>query len=384
MNLHKISSFFQVLILVAAAMFMAPSVLASGSGEGHGDDHAEKAEFQAGEYIIHHIADSHSIHLFGDHAEGIPEVSIPLPVILWTDNGLKMFMSSAFHHDDQGIERVDIGDGQYVVNYHDKILYANAEADAHGSYAPIDHDTHAVIGAQPFDLSITKSVFGMLMIMLIMILVFRSVGKAYTKRAGQAPTGLQNALEPLILFIRDEVAIPSLGAKKADRFLPFLLTVFFFIWMCNLLGLVPFLGGFNITGTLGVTLVLAAFVFIITTINGNKHYWGHILWPPGVPLPIKFILIPIEFVGILLKPTVLMIRLTANISAGHIVILAFVSLVVIFGQTSTGLGFGVGVGAVAFMVFMFFLELLVAFLQAYVFTLLAALYFGDATQEAHH
>jgi F-type H+-transporting ATPase subunit a len=186
------------------------------------------------------------------------------------------------------------------------------------------------------------------------------------------------------LFIRDEVAIPSLGKKKADKFLPFLLTVFFFIWMCNILGLVPFLGGFNITGTLGVTLVLAAFVFVLTSINGNKHYWGHILWPPGIPLPIKFILVPIELVGVVLKPIVLMIRLTANISAGHIVILAFVSLVLMFGEVSTGLGYGVGVGAVAFMVFMFFLELLVAFLQAYVFTLLAALYFGDATHEAHH
>jgi len=161
-----------------------------------------------------------------------------------------------------------------------------------------------------------------------MIIVFRAVAKGYKKNEGKAPTGIQNVLEPLILFIRDEVAIPSLGAKKADKFLPFLLTVFFFIWFCNILGLVPFLGGFNITGTLGVTMVLAALVFVITTINGNKHYWGHLLWPPGVPVPIKMILVPIEVVGIFLKPLVLMIRLTANISAGHIVILAFVSLII--------------------------------------------------------
>jgi F-type H+-transporting ATPase subunit a len=224
----------------------------------------------------------------------------------------------------------------------------------------------------------------MLFIMVVMVFLFRSVGNTYKRRAGLAPRGFQGLLEPLILFIRDEVAIPSLGKKKADKFLPFLLTVFFFIWMCNILGLVPFLGGFNITGTLGVTIVLAASVFVLTSINGNKHYWGHILWPPGIPLLIKFILVPIELVGVVLKPIVLMIRLTANISAGHIVILAFVSLVLMFGEVSTGLGYGVGVGAVAFMVFMFFLELLVAFLQAYVFTLLAALYFGDATHEAHH
>ena len=166
--------------------------------------------------------------------------------------------------------------------------------------------------------------------------------------------------------------------------MPFLLTIFFFIWIANMLGLIPFIGGFNITGTLSVTLVLAAIVFIITTINGNRHYWSHILWPSGVPLPIKFILIPIEFAGIFIKPLVLMIRLTANITAGHIIILAFVSLILIFGESSQAAGYGVGVGSTLFMIFMFFIELLVAFLQAYVFTLLAALYFGDATQEAHH
>ncbi len=369
-------------VVLATALFLP--FAASASDQGHEEHaHGEKEPFKAGEYIIHHISDAHSIHLWGDEADGVHPVSIPLPVILWTDNGLTIFSSGQFHHDDEGTHVVE-ANGQRFVNYHEKILYATDTPDEHGVYANIDHATHKPAGDVPFDISITKSVFGMLMIIFIMIIVFRAVAKGYKKNEGKAPTGIQNALEPLILFIRDEVAIPSLGAKKADKFLPFLLTVFFFIWLCNILGLVPFLGGFNITGTLGVTMVLAAFVFIITTINANKHYWMHILWPPGVPLPIKFILIPIELVGILLKPLVLMIRLTANISAGHIVILAFVSLVIMFGQQSTGLGMGIGVGAVAFMVFMFFLELLVAFLQAYVFTLLAALYFGDATQDAHH
>jgi F-type H+-transporting ATPase subunit a len=192
-------------------------------------------------------------------------------------------------------------------------------------------------------------------------------------------------MEPLILFIRDEVAIPSIGsAAKADKFMPFLLTSFFFIWIANMLGLIPFIGGFNVTGTISVTLVLATIVFIITTVKGNKHYWKHILNPDGVPLPIKFILVPIEFASIFIKPAVLMIRLTANITAGHIIILSFVSLVLIFAQNGIGAEIGVGIGSVLFMIFMFFIELLVAFLQAYVFTLLAALYFGDATQEAHH
>ncbi len=346
------------------------------------DGHAEES-FKAGEYIIHHISDAHSVHLFGKHSEGIPEVSIPLPVILWTGDGLEFFMSSAFHHDTEGKVKVPLANGKSVVNYHEKILYAADEMN-HGTYASVDHESHQPIGMQPIDFSITKSVFGMLMIIILMVIIFRAVANGYKKRPGQAPKGIQNALEPLIIFIRDEVAVPSIGEKHAHRFTPFLLTVFFFIWLCNILGLIPFFGGFNVTGTLGITLILAGFVFLITTVSGNKHYWGHILWPPGVPLPIKLILVPIEFVGIFLKPTVLMIRLTANITAGHIVILAFVSLLLIFGEQSQALGLGVGVGSVLFMVFMFFLELLVAFLQAYVFTLLAALYFGDATQEAHH
>lgn len=167
--------------------------------------------------------------------------------------------------------------------------------------------------------------------------------------------------------------------------MPFLLTTFFFIVGCNLLGLIPFIGGFNVTGTMGVTIVLAFLVFAITTFSGNKHYWGHLVWPPGVPFAVKLILVPIELFGILLKPIVLMIRLTANISAGHIIILSFVSLIFIFNQNfGLGGGLGIGVFSTLFMIFMYFLELLVAFLQAYVFTLLAAIYFSEATQEPHH
>jgi F-type H+-transporting ATPase subunit a len=225
---------------------------------------------------------------------------------------------------------------------------------------------------------------GMLLMMALVILVFTRVAKAYQKRKGMAPKGIQNLLEPLVLFIKDEVAIPAIGKKKAGRYLPFLLTMFFFIWACNMLGLLPFAGGFNITGTLSITMVMAAMVFIITSVSGNAHYWGHIVWPPGVPFAVKIILVPIEIASVFIKPTVLMIRLTANINAGHIVILALTSLIFIFGEKGAGAGYGVGVASTLFMVFMFFIELLVAFLQAYVFTLLAALYFGDATQEHHH
>lgn len=382
MRSNKMTSLFSLhsrfaLIAMLLSLFISQPAHAEAA-------HAEEEDFNAGDYIIHHIQDAHSIHLFGDEKEGIFELSIPLPVILWTNNGLTVFMSSAFHHDTDGKYVVE-KNGQRFVNFHEKILYASDSPDAHGVYAEIDHETHKPIGDAPLDFSITKSVFGMLLIMVLMVVMFRGVAKRYTSGQGKAPRGLQNALEPLIIFIRDEVAIPSIGAKKADKFMPFLLTVFFFIWMSNMLGLVPFLGGFNITGTMGVTLVLALFVFILVSVNGNKHYWGHIFNPPGVPLGIKAILIPIEILGVFIKPSVLMIRLTANITAGHIAILAFVSLILIFtNMMGSAMGYGVGVFSTAFMIFMFFLELLVAFLQAYVFTLLAALYFGDATQEAHH
>ena len=343
-----------------------------------------------GEFIIHHIADAHDIHLWGD---GPSAVHIPLPVIGYAPSrGWSLFSSShLLHHGEDHVDMSDHGTGAAHAGHDD---HASGQYHCHSTDLTYSLDANGALHAQggsgnpvqAYDLSISKSVLGMFIVIFIMLLLFPRVGSAYKKRKGEAPRGLQNALEPLILFIRDEVAIPSIGAKKADRYLPFLLTTFFFIFLCNLLGLVPFIGAFNVTGTVGVTLVLATFVFIITTVSGNRHYWGHIIWPPGVPLPIKLILVPVEVVGILLKPAVLMIRLTANIGAGHIIILALTFLVFIISDygANTAAGIGTGIFSVAFMIFMYFIELLVAFLQAYVFTLLAALYFGDATQEAHH
>ena len=347
--------------------------------ESHADhahgDHTHDEEFVAGTFIIHHIADAHDIHLFGD-------VHIPLPVILYVGGeGLRVFMSSAFEGHGHGNKTCELDGIAYTMH---------AEDGAAGDGTPVvsGQITAAADGSAltVYDFSITKSVFGMLLILAAMVWMFLSIAGYYKKNPGQAPKGMANALEPLIIFVRDEIAKPSIG-DKADKFMPFLLTVFFFIFFCNLLGLVPFLGGFNITGTIGVTVVLATLVFFLTNLNGNKHYWGHIFWPHGVPLPVKFILVPIEVFSIIMKPAVLMIRLTANISAGHIIILAFTSLIFIFGDDGQAIGAGSGMGifSTAFMIFMYFLELLVAFLQAFVFTLLAAIYFGDATHEpAHH
>ncbi len=333
--------------------------------DAHTEEHSEK--FNPGEMIMHHISDAHQIHFIG-------KIYMPLPVILWNHGHLDIFMSSEFwdgfdEHGEHKWKSYTAASGTTYENHHEQIIVAG---EGHGEHA------------KPIDFSITKSVFGMFFIIILMLVIFRSVAARYKEGANKAPTGLQNAIEPFILFVRDEVAIPSIGKKKAGAYLPFLLTVFFFIWLCNMLGLIPFLGGFNITGTLSITLVLALIVFLITSFSGNAHYWGHIFWPPGIPFGIKLILVPIEMLSIFIKPAVLMIRLTANITAGHIIILAFVGLVLLFGQNSAIAGYGVGVGAVLFMIFMFFIELLVAFLQAYVFTLLAALYFGDATQDHHH
>ena len=234
------------------------------------------------------------------------------------------------------------------------------------------------------DLSITKTVAGILLTIVLMFIIFGSIAKRYKSNPNVAPKGLQSFMEPLVLFIRDEVAKPSIGPRY-ERFLPFLLTIFFFIWISNMLGLIPFIGGFNITGNIAVTLVLALFVFVITTVNANKNYWMHIVATPGVPGWLLPLMIPIEIFGLFIKPGVLCLRLFANITAGHIIILSFMSLIFIFAnQYGDIAGYGVSIVSLAFAIFMNLLELLVAFLQAYVFTLLAALYFGAAVEEAHH
>lgn len=348
----------------------------------HEDHHAQEEKgFDAGEMIMHHISDAHEIHFFTLNEGEADEkhFSLYLPVILKTKDGWKFFSSSHFyHHMHTDAHGHEYAEHEGFILSHETIYYANAEGGL--SY----DDAGEIANEKPLDLSITKSVTGLFITGLICVLLFGAVARSYKRRGKEAPKGLQSLIEPLIIFIRDEVAVPSIGKAKADKFMPFLLSVFFFIWIANLLGLIPFIGGFNVMGTIGVTIVLAAIVFVITTINGNANYWTHILWPHGVPLPIKIILVPIEIFGIFLKPAVLMIRLTANITAGHIIILSFVSLIFIFGANSAGAGYGVGVGSLLFMIFMNVIELLVAFLQAYVFTLLAAIYFGSAVEEAHH
>jgi len=341
---------------------------------GHENLAEEESEFDAGAMIMHHIADAHEIHFL---SWGERDFTAYLPIILWTNDGFEVFSSSHLYHNPVHVENGHaFGYENYVMA--DEVIYYASE---HG----LQYDeSGAILNDAPLDLSITKTVVGLMLTSILILVIFLSVAKAYTKRKNQAPKGLQSWIEPLVLFVRDDIVRPSIPGKKSDKFMPFLLTVFFFIWIANVLGLVTFIGGYNVMGSMSVTIVLAFIVFIITTVNGNKHYWKHIVWPDGVPFLIKLILVPIEVIQIFLKPIVLMIRLTANITAGHIIILAFTALIFIFGQNGAVAGYSVGAGSLLFMVFMFFIELLVAFLQAYVFTLLSAIYFGSAVEEAHH
>ena len=329
---------------------------------------SEKSEspekFDAGKTIIEHVTDAHEWHIM--ELDGKP-VAFPLPIILYsTDNGLTVFLSSKFEHGhaDYNGYRMD-GNKIVAVDANGKIDEAKTE--------------------NIWDFSITKNVASILLVVTLMLFMFFSVVRTYKKNPGGTPKGLQSWVEPLIIFVRDDIAKSSIGEKHYKKYLPYLLTIFFFIWITNMLGLIPILpGGANVMGNLAVTATLASITFIITTVSGRKHYWRHIVAMPGVPVWVLIILTPIEIFGMFLKPLVLTIRLFANMLAGHIIALGFFCLIFIFGEMSTNVGLSVSIFSVAFVVFMTFLEILVAFIQAYVFTLLSAIYFGAAVEESHH
>ncbi len=331
----------------------------------------EKKEFNATELINDHIKDSHEFHIAD--WEGHP-ISFYLPVILWTNNGLEVFSAEAFHHDNTGEHVVDIN-GQKFVRFNEVIFYA----DKYEALAKEQRELGAFeFDARPLDFSITKNVFSMFMSALVMFFLFLVVARSYKKNQ-LAPKGLAGFLEPLVTFVRDDIARPNIGEKQYAKYMPYLLTIFFFIWINNLIGLIPFFPfSSNLTGNIYFTFVLALITFIVTTLSGNKDYWGHIFNTPGVPFWLAPIMIPVEIIGMLTKPFALMIRLFANITAGHIIILSLVSLIFIFDTVWISPISG------AFVLFMSVLEMLVAALQAYVFTLLSALFIGQAVAEHDH
>jgi F-type H+-transporting ATPase subunit a len=325
-----------------------------------------EVKFNPGEFIFEHISDAYSWHIV---SLGELQVAIPLPVILYSSHsGWHLFMSSKFHHGHSSYQGLELA----------------KEGPDKGK---IVERVGSEIKPVAFDISITKNVSALLISVALILWLFLSIAGSYRRNPQSAPSGIQSLFEPLILFVRDDIARPSIGEHKYEKYMPYLLTVFFFILFNNLLGLFPtFPGGANLTGNVAITMILALFTFVITTFSGNKNYWVHMVNTPGVPwwLKLPIPLIPlIEVMGMFIKPFVLMVRLFANMLAGHIIALGFFSLIFIFGAMNAYLGYSVSVFSIAFAIFMSMLELLVAFIQAYVFTLLSAIYFGMAMEEHH-
>ena len=311
------------------------------------------------ESINHHLLDTHDFIFFSDSETG-KHYGFSLPVILW-EEGFQLFSSSKFHHG----ETVAENNGNYYKLYHNKVY----RTDAQGTITLDDHNHPTQI--KPFDFSITKSVLMIIVTGILMFFAFVGMAKSFKK--GPIVTGAGRFLEPIILYIRDEIAIPNIGINKYKKYMPYLLTVFFFVWFLNLFGLTPL--GVNVTGNIAVTFALALITFIITQFSGNKNYWKHVFWMPGVPVPMKIILAPIELLGVIIKPFALMIRLYANIMAGHIVLMSLIGLIFVFQNwIGSSLSF-----VLSFAISL--IELLVALLQAYIFTMLSALYFGFAVEE---
>lgn len=384
--------------------------------EGHHDvctfEHEVTPEnFNAQEIAFHHIADA--------NVYSIGLLQLPLPCILYSkDNGVDFFMSSKFDFKSVGHGTGHNAHNRYILDGGsirrikdasfpmgtveiDGMKHKHMEVNGKEKevtficYDGAEYETEAEStldggmfggGLTSFhDFSITKNVTAMIIVTLLLSWLFLSVAKSYKKREGKAPKGLQNFMEPVFTFMRDEVLVPFLG-DKSDRYLPFIMAVFFFILGLNLFGQVPFLGGANVTGSLSVTLALAVIAFLVTNFSGKRDYWAHIFWMPGVPAWVKTILTPVEILGVFIKPLTLMLRLFANITAGHIVVIIFVSLIFIFGNVGTNVGGAIGgaIGSTLLTLFMMAIELLVAFIQAFVFAILTTSYIGAAVEEHHH
>ena len=364
-----LASFIALLSLSTNANPVGDSVAVDSSAviEAHGSHDVvpkgDARKMEVDEFIQHHLQDSYDFTFFSDKAEG-KHYGFPLPVILY-DNGLKVFSSSKLHHG----ESVAEVDGSYYKLEHGKIY----KTDAQGTINFDEH--HHPTNEKPLDFSITKNVISMLFTAILLLLMFTALARSYKK--GPIPTGFGRVLEPLIIFIRDEIAIPNIGEKKYRRFMGYLLTVFFFIWILNLLGMTPI--GINVTGNIAITVCLALFTYLITQFSANKDYWKHIFWMPGVPVPMKIILMPIEILGTLTKPFALLIRLFANITAGHVVVMSLIGMIFVTKNIYADMPISFGL-----TLFISVIEILVAFLQAFIFTMLSSLFIGMAVQDHHH
>nr|WP_223152116.1 F0F1 ATP synthase subunit A [Chitinophaga qingshengii] len=356
--------------------FAAPAEGAEHATEAHSSEAAaaeEPKKFDAKEVILGHVKDAYDWHFF---SIGDSHYTVPLPVIIYSPSrGLSVFSASHFHHGHEAYDGYQIANAHF---FHEKGL--DPANFREGSVIAVDANGMPT-GEKIYDFSMTKNVSSMLIAAILLVIIMLNVAKAYKVRGSKkAPKGFQNLIEPVILFMRDEVAKPNIPGKKAEKFTPFILTIFFFILINNLLGLLP--GSANVTGNIAVTAALAVISFLATMFSTNKHFWGHIFNPP-VPFGVKIILAPVELIGVITKPVSLAIRLFANILAGHIIILSIISLVFIFGSLSKAAGYGFLPITIAFNIVMMMLELLVAFIQAFIFANLTAVFIGQAMEGAH-
>ncbi|MES2004601.1 MAG: F0F1 ATP synthase subunit A [Bacteroidota bacterium] len=365
-KLLLVATFSLFAVVFSAPLLAQDSTHHEAAEEAHAAGHeASKEGFNAAEVIFGHILDNHEFHFTEYHdSEGkVHHVSLPLPIILYSkERGLTAFMSSKFEH----------GEAAY-----------NGYKIEEEKIAAVKEDGTVDESVKVYDLSLTRNVVQMMIALALLTWTLLSVAGAYKKGLGvtSAPKGKQNLLETLIIFVRDEIAVPNL-THKAQKYLPYLLTTFFFILINNIFGLIP--GTANVTGNIAFTVVLGLLSFVVILASTNKHFWGHIFNPPNVPAGVKFILVPVEFLGVFIKPFALIIRLFANMVAGHIIIICLISLIFIFGQMNAYVGWGTSPVAVGFTVFIYFIEILVAFIQAYIFTNLTAVFIGAAFEGEHH
>lgn len=384
--MHFKGFFAQKFFLVALfSLFLSNISFASDDA-----NHGESEKFNVKAATDHHLLDTYEWEFY-KKADGTP-VKIDLPRILYHgQTGLQFFPSTdaalaagyldAHHYDHEGAKHGDL----LIPQAKDALGDGHHDAHATATHADDAHAEHASVGDfKPIDFSITKNVLFMMIAAVLMFIIFTSVARAYAKRQGMAPKGMQSLFETVVVFVRDEIAKPNINQHKYERFMPLLLTLFFFIWFLNILGLIPFSS--NVTGNISVTLALSLVTLIAVNFSANKAYWKHILWPP-VPHGVKVIMIPLEIISIFTKPFALTIRLFANISGGHIIMISLLSLIFIFGEMGRNAvaGWGVGFAATLFSVAIGLLEIFVAALQAFVFTMLTAVFIGQAVEEeAHH
>ncbi len=370
MVVRPFKSFTVAAFSVFILLFSLPASAQEKDGHAETHESADEKGFNASEVIFGHVLNGHEFHFFN--------ISIPLPVIVYSpERGVSAFMSSKFHHGEDSYK------GYFMLTDHSiKKMGLDPQKFSPEDIIAVDANGNYDASVKVYDLSLTRNVVQMLLATILFIWIMLRIAKRYRSGVGvkSAPKGSQSLMEPVITFVRDEVAKPNLG-HKYEKYLPFLLSLFFFILINNLFGLIP--GAANVTGNIAFTGILGVISFVVILASSNKHYWGHIFNPPGVPILVKFILVPVEILSVFIKPFALIIRLFANMVAGHIIIICLISLIFIFSELVTAAGWGATPVAVGFTIFIYFIEVLVAFIQAFIFAMLTAVFIGQAFEGSH-